>query len=106
MDYKVLIALLRDNGMVKTKDDIECAADAIETLLAERDAAVEELRGICWCCANGRPMRTNAGIYSKITACDHLEDRGIRGCAGREKGCPYWQWRGPQKEQTNNEIRK
>lgn len=111
MDCKYLIKLLRctvEHGDEEPREYCtnrcggcemcDQAADAIETLLLERDAAVEELRGICWCCANGRPMRTNAGIYSKITTCEHLAERGILGCAGREEKCQYWQWRGPQQE--------
>lgn len=32
----------------------EDMADAQKTLLAERDAAIEDLRGACWACANAR----------------------------------------------------
>lgn len=102
MDYKELITEIR-MYIVKTyqigfrSEICPKAADAIETLLEERDAAVEELRGICWCCANGKPMRTNAWPHNKITTCEHLAERGILGHAGRRKECPYWQWRGPQK---------
>lgn len=97
MDYKETIEAMRSTDVKVVFSHSIDAADAIETLPAERDAAVEELRGICWCCANGKPMRTNAWPHNKITTCEHLAERGILGHAGRRKECPYWQWRGPQK---------
>lgn len=80
MNYKGLISMLRDSGMVKTKDDIECAADAIETLLAERDAVMKDLHGDCDKCR-----------YFGLSAhpCCHCYINGGM--------FDYWQWRGPQK---------
>lgn len=110
MDYKDLIKLLRrtvEHGDEEPREYCtnrcggcelcDQAADAIETLLAERDAAVKELRGICWCCVNGRPMGM-IGRLRSCTTCDYMAERGMLGVVGREKDCPHWQWRGPQKE--------
>lgn len=104
MDYKELIKRLREeNQSLSAYEDLtlahvlEDAALAIETLLEERDAAVEELRGICWCCANGKPMGS-IGRLRFCTTCDYMQERGILGNFGRERDCPHWQWRGPQRE--------
>lgn len=102
MDYKELITEIRAY-IVKTyqvgfqPEICPKAADAIETLLEERDTAVEELRGICWCCANGKPMGS-IGRLRFCTTCDYMQERGILGNFGRERDCPHWQWRGPQRE--------
>lgn len=73
MDYKELIKKLRE------KDGCRCeclrAATAIETLLAERDAAVEELRGEC-------------------RVCEHRGECLFNDQCGNGSN---WQWRGPQK---------
>ena len=105
MDYKELVKDFRAEaefqrvnfGFSTVAKELDAAASAIETLLAERDAAVEELRGICWCCANGKPMG-RIGRLRSCTTCDYMAERGMLGVVGREKDCPHWRWRGPQKE--------
>lgn len=97
MDYKETIEAMRSTDVKVVFSHSIDAADAIETLLAERDAAVEELRGICWCCANGRPMG-RIGRLRSCTTCDYMKERGILGNFGKERDCPHWQWRGQQKE--------
>lgn len=88
MDYKELIEKLRN------KDGCNCeclqAADAIETLLAERDAAVEDLRGYCRVC-------THANIGKDgfpCVKCKHIEFYGTQEIDG-------WGWRGPQKGENH-----
>lgn len=71
------------------------AVVAIETLLEERDAALEDLRGICWCCKHGKQWE-QSGPLSKLTACEHLKECGVLACGGRSSKCPHWQWRGPK----------
>lgn len=85
MDYKELIYKLRYNQVCS--DDISEAADTIETLMAERDAmifernaAVDEMRGICKYCKHGPPSYRKTACYD---CCDDNHN---------------WQWRGPQKE--------
>lgn len=85
MDCKELIEQLRDENNCNVLDYIEDAATAIETLLAERDAAVEIIS------SGGK--RCRACVYN---------DRGIHDfpcCHCRETGgmTDYWEWRGPQK---------
>lgn len=97
MDYKETVEAMRSTDVKVVFSHSIDAADAIETLLAERDAAIEELRGICWCCANGKPMG-RIGRLRSCTTCDYMQERGILGNFGRERDCPHWQWRGQQKE--------
>lgn len=83
MDYKELIKKLRE------KDGCNCeclqAADTIETILEERDSAVELLRAgksRCDCC-----MHDESSIHE-------YPCRDCKDCGGMSD---YWQWRGPQK---------
>lgn len=80
------------------------AADAMERMrvqLAEKDkqlsAAVEELRGLCWCCSNGKKWDKAPG-WSNMTTCKHIRERSARAVGGGKAGkdCPHWKWRGPQ----------
>lgn len=100
MDYKELIKQLVDCDQLSAaiEDDnlslaLENAADAIETLLAERDAAVEDLYGDCIACA-----------HSDSPA----ERRPCSGCCYytlAPYGKDYWQWRGPQKGENHDEAK-
>lgn len=83
MDYKELIDILRYTA---SEGDVcrECpqcieAADAIETLLAERDALMNDLEGRCDVCKNRSVCL--------------FDEKRRSGCVNRS----HWQWRGPQK---------
>lgn len=100
MDYELIEGLRSLSKHVpeqmcdeKGKDPLERAADVIETLLAERDVLIEELRGICWCCAHGRKWK-NAPGWSKMTTCEHLKEIGVLARSGGKTKCPHWEWRG------------
>lgn len=113
MDYRDLIELLRewDERCISDlcgKDILNCddlcinrgaecivhqAIAAIETLLAERDsmivernAAVDEMRGICKYCKHSPPS------YRKTACYDCCDD------------CHNWLWRGPQKENGDDKA--
>lgn len=104
MDYKNLIKKLEyqaktirnNNCTTMSAEESEAAANAIETLLAERDAAVEELRGLCWCCANGEKLK-KAPMWSMATTCKYMRELGALARSGGKCKCQHWQWRGPQK---------
>lgn len=95
MDYKELIERLKYYGtdyatggnlgreIMGTDDVLLDAATAIETLLAERDAAVEELRGECRGCE-----RRGGCLFN-----DQYRDECGNGS--------NWKWRGPQKGDVN-----
>lgn len=89
MDYKELIERLRkenqswaayhDQGLSHALED---AVDAIETLLAERDAAVENLS------KKPHPSSCKYGEH-----CDYISAiTGFPDCYS----CDEWEWRGPQ----------
>lgn len=80
MDYKELIEAL-DNCGEFNGELLDEAATAIETLLAEREAAIEDL-GTAFTCL------TCANSMEQTGSCEFVAD-----CVGQ-----YWQWRGPQKE--------
>lgn len=81
MDYKELIELLREKNNCDVLDYVDDAATAIETLLEERDAAVEDLKGRC-------------GVCKHRGVCLFDEQHRI-GCAVSNGG--HWEWCGPQK---------
>lgn len=90
MDYEWLIANikkvscgLREDGAPKCAAICENAADAIETLLVERDAAVEDLRRQCGKC------KYSGVLYRDFPCCRCVVTGGTS---------DYWQWRGPQKD--------
>lgn len=89
MDYKELIETYRHyasrwesgeqlllSGAMRIQDTLREAADSIETLLVERDAAVKDLTmiGHCKTCWNITPW-----------------------CADNPDSCEGYVWRGPQK---------
>ena len=86
MDYKELIERLNAysaehqcHGGITAE-----AADAIKTLLAERDAAVEGL-----------------SYFTPCSACVHSDDYNNGKPCEFSTDCTYgqyWEWRGPQKE--------
>lgn len=99
MDYKELIRISKkaedewrnDHTFYQAGTPIDSLCDAIETLLAERDAAVKDLHGDCRCCAN------NTGWHNigKCITCLH-ETAPIT--LPEFNRIDNWQWRGPQKE--------
>lgn len=82
MGYKELVAQLRSfSKYYPITGPIEsAAADAIETMLEERDAAVEDLTRIC---------QDNPDVCQY---CKHMP------CAQTHGRCIGFEWRGPQKE--------
>lgn len=66
---------------------------------AERDAAVEELRGLCWCCVHGEKW-AEAPVWSKAITCEHMRESGTLARGGGKCKCPHWKWRGPQKKEA------
>lgn len=90
MDYKELIETLRDESNCDVLDYIEDAAAAIETLLAEREALMGQIRGHCIHCANARK-------------CYYTDDKTMCDCA--RNNLRHWQWRGPtlpDRQKTEN----
>lgn len=88
MDYKELLNRLHEHSqsLAAYNDQslsytLEDAVSAIETILAERDAAFEDLKGRCDICKHRR-------------VCIFDEQHRI-GCANSKRA--QWQWRGPQK---------
>lgn len=74
-----------DNGI----DPLEKAADAIETLLVEKDAAIGDLRGECRAC------EYNAGQHN-VGPCTTCKYETVSKDAAIHKD-DNWQWRGPRK---------
>lgn len=89
MDYKELIEQLRahERNCGYGGHCILCKClSAIETLLAERDAAVEDLTKIC---------EENPDVCEY---CKHMP------CAEKYERCIGWEWRGPQKGDGHGDL--
>lgn len=95
MDYKELIETYRNyanrwesgeqlllSGAMRIQDTLREAADAIEALLAEWDAAIDDIQRNCINCA-----------YSESNNSNHTPCEFIEFCSFAE----HWKWRGPQK---------
>lgn len=91
MDYKNLIKKLEyqaetirnNNCTTMSAEESEAAANAIKTLLAERDAFIEQVHGRCLFCANR-------------IKCLCENDIEFRSYCRLNNDC-NWKWRGPQK---------
>lgn len=78
MDYRDLIDTMRNGDPLDIVVQAYWMADAIETLLKERDAAVEDMKGICSFCAHKKTCQFG----------NHLRDICVNGSR--------WRWRGPR----------
>lgn len=59
----------------------------LEQVKVERDAAVEDMRGICYLCNFGRPYRESPILRS----CPHFS-----AVSPKRIDCPYFEWRGKE----------
>lgn len=85
MDYKELIRRLDDCGEFDG-DLLDAAAEAIETLLAERNALMKDA------------VRCETCLHVKECSFNKLR---VEDCAQSNRG--HWKWRGPKKEDIGNE---
>lgn len=86
MEYKELIKRLRASNRDALVSSDECA-EAIETLLAERNAAVNDL-ALCKSCATCK-FKEKVSLNHPCSSC---------GIIRPSMGPAKWEWRGPQKE--------
>ena len=84
-DYRNLVDKIRESN-INGDVQIEQWAVVIETLIAERDAAIKDLRyGGCCICKHER-----LGII-EYPCCN---------CVDEDRISDYWEWRGVKKEAT------
>lgn len=68
-------------------DAIENLAANLANALRQRDAAIEDMRGICYLCKNAKPYRLSG---TTMMTCPHIN--GI--ASNKQPKCPYFEWRG------------
>lgn len=107
MDYNEIIETMRSTDVKVVFCRSLDAADAIETLLAERDAAVEDLHRMHTICMDigGSCPECGDQIDELLdAACGFCRNGGF-GCWAdspeEESRCAAFEWRGPQKGDTN-----
>lgn len=73
-------------------------------LQRERDAALKQLNGHCWCCKKGKPLREG----SSMMICPHFSE--LQGIVGTMRSdCPHWEWnegKEPDHEQGKSDDRE
>lgn len=93
MDYKETIEAMRSTDVKVVLCHSLDAADAIETLLAERDAAVENLKF-----SGGK--RCRFCIYNDRS----IHDFPCNSCCETGGMSEYWEWCGPQKGDGHGDL--
>ena len=66
---------------------LNSAQSAAETWKRKCDAAVEDLKGRCFSCANAKPHEK----YQNLIVCPHIKT-AVGGNGNRD--CAHWKWRG------------
>ena len=117
MDYKEQVALIRGLayewnkcshitkiGGMKLEEFLLLTATAITDLLAraaaeearaekaerERDAAIQDISGICYLCANAKPY---FALSRTVMTCEHKKY-----CGTKSPGYEHFKWRGNKEE--------
>lgn len=72
----------------KAVADAEARAEKAEK---ERDAAVEDMRGICYLCANAKPY---SEFSQRMMTCEHIKAVA----STKSPGCKHFKWRGQKEE--------
>lgn len=105
MDYKEFAEHPDFSSRAKVAEWVETAATVIVKLLArteaaearaekaekERDAAVEDMRGICYLCANAKPY---SEFSQRMMTCEHIKAVA----STKSPGCKHFKWRGQKEE--------
>ena len=94
MDYRDLIDTLRHGDPLDIVVQAYEMADAVETLLKERDAAMSKKHGECDECVR---VDKDVDDFPCCDCCYTYMDW--------DKS-DHWRWRGPREGQTDNNIRK
>ena len=69
----------------------EAAEARAEKAENERDAAVEDMRGICYLCANAKPY---SEFSQRMMTCEHIKAVA----STKSPGCKHFKWRGQKEE--------
>ena len=69
----------------------------LEKVTRERDAALKQLNGHCWCCKKGKPLREG----SSMMICPHISE--LQGIVGTMRShCPHWEWNEGKEQNDEN----
>lgn len=68
----------------------EAAEARAEKAEKERDAAIEDMNGICYLCANAKPY---SALSRTVMTCEHKKY-----CGTKSPGCKHFKWRGQKEE--------
>lgn len=91
--------------LAKAQEELDKMEQLHEDARLKLGKAMDDLRGMCWCCAHARKWDAAPGWSSAVT-CKHMSEAGITGGCGRAgKKCEHWEWkenRRDEHETVNN----
>lgn len=80
--------------LAKAQEELDKMEQLHEDARLKLGKAMDDLRGMCWCCAHARKWDAAPGWSSAVT-CKHMSEAGITGGCGRAgKKCDHWEWKG------------
>lgn len=80
--------------LAKVQEELDKMEQLHEQVRLKLGRAMDDLRGMCWCCAHARRWDAAPGWSAAVT-CKHMSEAGITGCCGRAgKKCEHWEWKG------------
>lgn len=82
------VSLLTNADLLARAEAAEARAEKAEK---ERDAAIEDMRGICYLCANAKPY---SEFSQRMMTCEHIKAVA----STKSPGCKHFKWRGPKEE--------
>lgn len=83
-----LLSAIEKQEMIARAESAEARAEKAEK---ERDAAIEDMRGICYLCANAKPY---SEFSQRMMTCEHIKAVA----STKSPGCKHFKWRGQKEE--------
>lgn len=79
--------------LAKAQEELDKMEQLHEQARLKLGKAMDDLRGMCWCCAHARKWDAAPGWSSAVT-CKHMSEAGVTGGCGRAgKKCEHWEWK-------------
>lgn len=85
----------KDDAIAEQSRQLKEALAELEQTTRERDAAIQQLSGHCWCC--------KIGVRTKFGKGNLYECKYVGGRAGIRAVCPHWEWDFPCAENGGTE---
>lgn len=84
------LAAVDSKDLEESKEKLKAAEARAEKAERERDAAIQDISGICYLCANAKPY---SALSRTVMTCEHKKY-----CGTKSPGCEHFKWRGNKEE--------